>query len=68
MAESFSTLCEAKVNIKLPELSVTSHIFAPFHVTSHKSNHDVIFGQDLLRECGINFRWLESNQYTHEVK
>ena len=31
-----------------------AHIFAPFHVTSHKNNYDVIFSQDLLQEIGIN--------------
>ena len=54
MAGSFSTSCEVEVKLKLPELNVTAHIFAPFHVTSQKSNYDVIFGRDLLRELGIN--------------
>ena len=44
----FSTLCKAEVKIKLPELNVTVHSFAPFHVSSQKSNYD------LLRELGIN--------------
>ena len=42
--ESFLTLCEAEVKTKLPELNFTAHIFAPFHVTSQKSNYNVIFG------------------------
>ena len=50
MAGSFSTSCETEVKIKLPELNFTAHMFAPFHVTSQKSNYNVIFGQDLLRE------------------
>ena len=54
MAGSFSTSCEAEVKIKLPELNFTAHFFAPFHVTSQKSNYDVIFGQDLLQGLGIN--------------
>ena len=54
MAGSFSTLCEGKVKIKLQELNFMAHIFAPFHITSQKSNYDVIFGQDLLQESGIN--------------
>ena len=54
MAGSFSTSCEAEVKIKLPKLNTPTHIFASFHVTSHKNNYDVIFGQDLLRELGIN--------------
>ena len=31
-----------------------AHIFASFHVTSPQSNYDVICGQDLLWELGIN--------------
>ena len=31
-----------------------AHIFAPFHVTNQTSKNDVIFGQDFLRELGIN--------------
>ena len=54
MAGSFSTLCKGYVKIKLPELNFTAHIFAPFHVTSQKSNCNVFFCQDLLRELGTN--------------
>ena len=54
VAGSFSTSCKAEVKIKLPELNITAHIFAPFHVSSQKSNYDVIFGRDLLRELGLN--------------
>ena len=54
MARSFSTLCKVEVKIKLPKLNFTSHIFAPFHVTSQKSNYNVTFGHDFLRELGIN--------------
>ena len=54
MDESFLTSCKAEVKIKLPELNVTAHIFALFHVTSQRSNYSVIFDQDLLRELGIN--------------
>ena len=57
MAGSFSTPCEAEVNINLPELNITAHIFAPFHVTSQKSNYKVIFGQDLLLELEINIEF-----------
>ena len=49
----FLTSCEAKLKIKLPELNLTAHNFAPFHVTSQKSNYNVIFGQDLLQELGL---------------
>ena len=54
MAGSFLTSCEAEVGIKLPELNTTAHISAPFHVTDQRSNYDVIFGRDLLRELGIS--------------
>ena len=54
MAGSLLTLCKAEVKIKLPVLNFAAHIFAPFHVTSQKSNYDVIFGRDLLWELGIN--------------
>ena len=37
----------------MPELNVTAHISAPFHVTTKNINYDVIFGRDLLREVGI---------------
>ena len=54
------------IKIKLPEFSFTAHIFAPYHVTSQKSNCNIIFGQNLLRELGINLdfqndfiRWKE---------
>ena len=73
MTGSILTSCEAEVNIKLPELNFTAHIFAPFHPTSQKSNYDVIFGQDLLLELEINLdfpkqlRWLERNQDTQKI-
>ena len=67
MAGSFSMLCKAEVKLKLPELNFTSHIFALFHVSSQKSNYSVIFGQDLLREVGINLGWIERNHDTHEI-
>ena len=54
MTRSVSMSCEAKVGIKHSELNTTAHIFAPFHVTNKRSNYDVIFGRDLLRELGIS--------------
>ena len=42
MAETFSTSCKTEVKLKLPELNVTAHIFALFHVTSHNNNFNVI--------------------------
>ena len=52
MAGSFSTSREAEITLKMPELNVTANISAPLHVTTKKSNHNVIFGRDLLRELG----------------
>ena len=54
MAGSFSTSCKAEVKMKLPELNFTAHIIAPIHITSQKSNYNVIFDQDLLQEIRIN--------------
>ena len=39
--------------LKTPELNVTAHISAPFHVTTKKSNCDTIIGRELLRDLGI---------------
>ena len=60
MVGSFSTFCKAEVKIKLSELYVTVHIFASLHVTSQKSNYNVIFGRNLLRELGINLDFQNS--------
>ena len=48
------TLCKPEVKIKHPELNLTAHIFALFHITSQKSNYDVICDQDILREPGMH--------------
>ena len=53
MAGSFSTSHEAKITFTMLELNVAAHISQPFHVTTKKSNYDVIFGRDLLLELGI---------------
>ena len=53
MAALFLTWYEAEVKVKLPELNFTGHIFAPFHITSQKSNYNVNFGRDLLWELKI---------------
>ena len=37
----------------MPEIKISNQISAPFHVTTKKSNYDVIFGKDLLQEFGI---------------
>ena len=42
------------MKINHPEVNVTAHIFAPFSVTSPKSNYNVIFGRDLQQGFGIN--------------
>jgi len=54
MAGSFTTSYESTINITLPELNHTAHISAKVFVTENKSNYDLIFGRDLLRELGIS--------------
>ena len=54
MAGSFTTSYESTINITLPELNPTAHISAKLFVTENKSNYDLIFGRDLLRELGIS--------------
>ena len=34
--------------LKMPKLNVTARISVPFHVTTKKCNHTIIFGRDLL--------------------
>ena len=48
MAGSFSTSRDAEI-----KLNVTAHISAPFHMTTNKSNYNVICGRALLQELGI---------------
>ena len=55
MAGSFSTSHEIKIKVKLPELNVMVHISATFHVTTRKSNYDVIFGK--LQGLGIQLEF-----------
>ena len=43
MFGSLLTSCKAEDKIKLLKLNIADHIFAPFHVTSQKSNHNVFF-------------------------
>ena len=68
MAGSFSMSCEAEVKITLPQLNVTARLFASFHITSQKSNYNVCYGQNLLREFKNKFRfpkqlcWLKKKQ------
>ena len=50
----FFIFCEAEDKIKHPGQNVTAHFLAPFHVNNQKSNYNVIFGQDLQPELGIN--------------
>ena len=63
MAGSFSTSYETTINLTLPELNPTAHISAKMHMTENKSNYDVIFGRDLLRELGISLDF-KSNTVT----
>ena len=50
MAGSISTSHKAEITFKMPELNFTAHISAPLHVTTKKSNYDVIFGRDPRQE------------------
>ena len=50
MAGSISTSHKAKITLKMPKLNVAAYISVPFCVTTKKSNHDVIFGRDLIRK------------------
>ena len=64
MAGSFATSYESTINITLPELNPTAHISAHVFVTKNKSNYDLIFGCDLLRELGISLDF-ENNILFH---
>ena len=57
MAGSFSISYKAEITFKMPELNVSAHISAPFHVTTKKSNYNIIFGRDLLRDLGIQLEF-----------
>ena len=48
MAGSFSTSHKAEITLKMPELDVTAHISAPFHLTTKKNNYDVFLGKFYL--------------------
>ena len=60
MAGSFCTSCEVEIISKTAEFNVTTQISAPFHVTTKKSNYNVIFGTDLLWELGIQLDFQNS--------
>ena len=53
MAGYFSTSRKVEITFEMLELHITAHISVPFHMTTIKSNYDVIFGRDLLQELGI---------------
>ena len=53
MTGSFSLSHEVEITLKIPQLKITAHISAPFHVTTKKSNYNVIFSRDSLQELGI---------------
>ena len=57
MVGTFNTFSLTELNIKLPELNRTAMITAECHVTNAKSNYDLTFGTDLLRELGINLNF-----------
>ena len=60
MSGSFLTSCEAEIKIKLPELNFSAEIFVPFHISSQKSNYNVIIVRDLLRVHNY-VGWKETN-------
>ena len=60
MVGPFSTSHYAEITLKLPEIDVTAVISTPFHVTSKKSNYDVIFDTDFLLELGIQLNFQNS--------
>ena len=68
MAGSFLTSCEAEVKIKLPELNDMALILARFYITSQKSNHDIIFGRNLLCKLGINLDFQHTFVAWKEIK
>ena len=55
MAGTLSTSKRGSLNIKMPELNETATIKIDCHVTTNKSNYDIIIGRDTLRELGITF-------------
>ena len=53
MAGTLSTSKRGSLNIKMPEFNETATIKIDCHVTTNKSNYDIIIGRDTLRELGI---------------
>ena len=49
----FYYVTRGQITLKMPELNVTAHISAPFHVTAKKRNYDVIFDKNLIQELRI---------------
>ena len=67
MAGTFNTSSLTELNIKLPELNHTAMITTEFHVTNAKSNYDLIFGRDLLRELGINLNFKNNTMSWQDI-
>ena len=63
MAGSFST---SHIKFKMPELNGTVHISEPFHVTTKKSNYNVILGKVLLREL-VTYTAVVSANYSQII-
>ena len=59
---------ENEITFKISELNVTVQISAPFHLTTRKSNFDIIFRRDSIQELRIQLdfpkkfiRWQDIN-------
>ena len=53
MAGTLATSKRGFLNIKMPEFNESAIIKINCHVTTNKSNYDIIVGRDTLRELGI---------------
>ena len=64
----FSTNQKYCVNIKLAEFNPTAEITHTVHVAKELGNYDIIVGQDLLHELGINIRFSTKTIFWNDVK
>ena len=53
MTGTLSISKRGSINIKMPEFNETATIKIDCHVTTDKSNYDIIIGRDTLQELGI---------------
>ena len=56
-AGSFKTQAISKILFKLPELSESKVIETKVHLTTQPSSYDMIIGNDLLKELGIDLKY-----------